>query len=519
LGSPARDEGVHVRWVVALLAFLLAGCASLPARDSQPASYALGDVAGTQLADIAARSVPPGENGFRLLSEARDALEARLALIDRAQRTLDLQYFIWNADSTGRTMLAAVRNAALRGVRVRLLLDDLYTAETDPLLQGLSGFEGVEVRLFNPFPSGRGSLFGRIASSLGDIGRVRHRMHNKLLVADNVVAITGGRNIGDPYLTAGNGSFFDADILAMGPVVPQLSDSFDHYWNSEHTYAGAQFWPSSAKADQRAHFEAALESAKPPAPEHRANLPSASAPASAPAIEIAAGRVSLQTCTSRVFFDTTDKVVGAKLVDATGTVHERVVDVFVMAQRDLYVASPYFVRGPAGLERIKNLRDRGVRLRLLTNSASSTDEPIAHAVYLRYRVPLIEAGLDLREFAGRPPEHSDPSSVSASGLHAKLAVIDHRYVYVGSLNFTGRSERINTELGLILDCPELASQVAALMEAAPAYHVRVKQNGFGLEWVDGREFPPRVSAVEPGTSLWQRFKSSILGHLVPEGEI
>jgi putative cardiolipin synthase len=443
-----------------------------------------------------------------------DALEARLALIERAQRTLDLQYFIWNADSTGRTMLAAVRDAALRGVRVRLLLDDLYTSETEALLQGLSGFDGVEVRLFNPFPSGRGSLFGRIAGSLGEFTRIRHRMHNKLLVADNVVAITGGRNIGDPYLTTGNGSFFDADILAMGPVVRELSGSFDHYWNSEHAYAGELFWPDAGKADQRAQFDSAIA----PRPRH-AKPASRSAAASDPAGQIAAGSVSLQNCTARVFFDTTDKVIGANLVDATGTVHERVVDVFVMAQRDLYVASPYFVRGRVGLERIRSLRDRGVRLRLLTNSASSTDEPLAHAVYLRYRQSLLEAGLDLREFAGPPPTENDSSSVSASALHAKLAVIDARYVYVGSLNFTGRSERINTELGLILDCPALASQVAALMEAAPAYHVRMKSDGPGLQWVDQRESPPRVSDVEPGTSLWQRIKSSLLGRLVPEGEI
>lgn len=508
-----------MRWLAALLAVLLAGCASLPARDAQHASYALGEVAGTQLADIAARSLPAGQNGFRLLSEAGDALGARLALIERAQRTLDLQYFIWNADSTGRTMLAAVRDAALRGVRVRLLLDDLYTSDTETLLQGLSGFDGVEIRLFNPFPSGRASLFGRIAGSLGDIRRIRHRMHNKLLAVDNVVAITGGRNIGDPYLIAGNGSFFDADILAMGPVVRELSESFDHYWNSERTYAGALFWPDSSQADRRAQFANDIGQFSPSPGRGSAPYVPQTAVVSDAASQIAAGSVPLQICSSRLFFDSTDKVVGANLVDATGTVHERVIDVFVMARRDLYVASPYFVRGRAGLERIRSLRDRGVRLRLLTNSASSTDEPLAHAVYLRYRVPLLEAGLDLREFAVPAPAETESSSLSASGLHAKLAVIDNRYVYVGSLNFTGRSERINTELGLILDCPELASQVAALMEAAPAYHVRMKRDGLGLEWVDPRQSPPRISRVEPGTSLWQRIKSSVLGHLVPEGEI
>ncbi|NNU42027.1 phospholipase D-like domain-containing protein [Ramlibacter montanisoli] len=507
------------RCCVLLLAALLAGCASLPSRDVQPASHALRETGGTALADLAVRSVPAGQNGFRLLSEPADALDVRLALIDQAQRTLDLQYFIWNADGSGRTMLAAVRDAALRGVRVRLLLDDLYTTDLEALLEGLTGFDGVEVRLFNPFPAGRGSLAGRIVASVGDYRRIRHRMHNKLLVADNIAAITGGRNIGDRYLAAGQSSFFDTDILAIGPVVRDMSGSFDHYWNSEHAFPGALFWGDSPAAARRARFADAI-GPMPPVSRHP-DMGGASAMDSSAARQIAGGSVSLQVCKARLFFDTTDKVLGANLADSTGTVHHRVVDVLAMAQHDLYVASPYFVRGRVGLARIEGLRNRGVRLRLLTNSASSTDEPLAHAVYLRYRRRLIEAGVDLREFVApaAPAAEREGSGISASGLHAKLAVIDHRYLYIGSLNFTGRSERINTELGLILDCPALASEVLSLMEAAPAYHLRLKEDGPGVEWVDRRASPPHVQDVEPGTSLWQRVRSSLLGRLVPEGEI
>lgn len=509
---------LRCRWLVLLLAALLAGCASLPPGKQQTASHALREVEGTALADLARRSVPAGENGFQLLVEPADALDVRLALIDRAERTLDLQYFIWNADGSGRTMLAAVRDAALRGVRVRLLLDDLYSADAEALLEGLTGFDGVEVRLFNPFPSGRGSLSGRIVASVGDFRRIRHRMHNKLLVADNVAAITGGRNIGDRYLAEGASSFFDTDVLAIGPVVRDLSGSFDHYWNSEHAFPGALFWGESPAADRRARFAHALG---PVAPVPRQPQLTGS-PDAAPSIarQIVGGSVSLQACKARLYFDTTDKVLGAKLADSSGTVHHRVVDVLVMARKDLYVASPYFVRGEAGLARIAGLRDRGVRLRVLTNSASSTDEPLAHAVYLRYRQRLVEAGVELREFvASAARAEKESPGISASGLHAKLAVIDHRYLYVGSLNFTGRSERINTELGLVLDCPALASRVLALMEAAPAYDVRPREGGIGVQWVDRRAAPPRVWDVEPGTSLWQRIRTSVLGRLVPEGEI
>ena len=441
LAGQAAGRLLLLRLLIFVATAAMTGCATLPPRTAERSSEALLEVAGTALAAVAARSAPAGMNGFKLLAEPLEALDARIILIEQAERSLDLQYFIWHADVSGRILLRALRDAAVRGVRVRLLLDDLYTAEAEGLLDALSGFPGIEVRLFNPFPAGRGSLIGRIAASLGDYKRVRHRMHNKLLVADNVVAITGGRNIGDAYLAGGSGNFLDVDVLTMGPIVREMSESFDDYWNSDYSFSGGVFWGASTAAARRERFNELMGQdavAAAPAP-----LAASHRPASRTAVELVEGGVSLQVCKARLSADPVEKVTGVSLKDSSATVHERLIQVLTMAERDVYVASPYFVRGQAGLERIKSLNDRGIRLRVLTNSGSATDEPLAHAVYLRYRVRLMQLGVKIKEFVGsrRSDDERDVSGVSASRLHAKLAVVDHRYVYIGSLNFTGRSER------------------------------------------------------------------------------
>ena len=495
---------------------MLVGCTALAPRGAVRETQALRDVAGTPLATTARQSVAAGGNGFRLIVEPAEALDARLALIEQAQLGLDMQYFIWSADASGRLLLQAVRDAAARGVRVRLLLDDFHTAQVEPLLDALSGYPGIEVRLFNPFPAGRTSTTGRVVASLVDMKRIRHRMHNKLMVADNAAAITGGRNVGDAYLAAGEGNFLDVDLLAMGPIVREMSASFDEYWNSEHAYPIGSLTAGAPDSLRRERFTRLVRGQQPnAAPQMRGDTPNAG-----PAGELRSGRVALQACEARLHADPVAKAAGRHLSDPMGTLHQRLVDTLVGAQREILIASPYFVRGRAGVERIKALRDRGIRMRLLTNSGSATDEPLAHAVYLRYRSDLMRAGVEIREFIASdgPQEAREPPGTSASRLHAKLAVVDGRQVYVGSLNFTGRSERINTELGLILDCPALAAEVTRLIESAPAYELRWGPGGHSIEWMDGRMQPPRVRN-EPELTAWQFFLSMVVGPFVPEEEI
>ena len=218
----------------------LGGCASLPSQVQRTPSSAIADVAATPLAQLAAASTPAEHarlSGLRLLPDAAPAFELRLALARMAQASLDVQYYLIAQDDSGGQLLAALEQAARRGVRVRLLVDDLYTAHTDAMLRALADHPNVEVRLFNPFCCLRGSTLGRFAGSLGDLYRVNHRMHNKLLIADGLFAVAGGRNIGDEYFMLDMSSnFVDMDSLVAGALIAQLQHIFDQYWNSEVVY-------------------------------------------------------------------------------------------------------------------------------------------------------------------------------------------------------------------------------------------------------------------------------------------
>ncbi|HEX6722364.1 MAG TPA: phospholipase D-like domain-containing protein, partial [Burkholderiaceae bacterium] len=249
---------------------LLAGCAGLPRDVQRPPSQAIAASPDTDLGRIALASAPDRtRSGFRLLSWSAQSLAARIELIRRAQVSLDVQYYVIHDDETGRHVLRALRDAAERGVRVRLLVDDLYTAGTDPLLLGLAAYPNVEVRLFNPFPMGRDSLSARLTLSLFDLGRVNHRMHNKLLVADGAMAVAGGRNIGNEYfMVSGLANYIDLDAFAVGPIVAKLAALFDQYWNSDVVFPVRSIAvPDGTDAEQRARFEALTDPARgmPPA--------------------------------------------------------------------------------------------------------------------------------------------------------------------------------------------------------------------------------------------------------------
>jgi cardiolipin synthase C len=226
-------------WLACALS-ILAGCAGLPQHVKKHPSEALESPQNTALGQIVEKSQDGNAktlSGIRLLSSGDEALHSLLALADHAEKTLDVQYYIIRQDESARVLLQHVRDAADRGVRVRLLVDDLNTAGEDRRFMHLGEHANVEVRVFNPFPGGRSATWSRILASISDIPRINHRMHNKLFVADNELAITGGRNIGDEYFTLDKRSnFIDLDVVAAGPIVPQLSASFDAFWNSKYAY-------------------------------------------------------------------------------------------------------------------------------------------------------------------------------------------------------------------------------------------------------------------------------------------
>src|SRR5580704_14159088 len=344
-------------WLALALSFL-AGCASLPQHVRKPPSVALDDPQDTTLGRIVAAS-EEGKgrtlSGIRLLSSGDEALDSLVALADHAERTLDIQYYIIRQDESARALLEHVRSAADRGVRVRLLVDDLNTSGEDRRFMHLGQHPNVEVRVFNPFPGGRSAVWTRILTSISDIPRINHRMHDKLFVADNAIAITGGRNIGDEYFTRDKHSnFIDLDVVAAGPIVPQLSATFDAFWNSKYAYPIA----SIASPEQG-------ESQPQPQP------PDEGGPSGEAAWldqELDAGSLKLNWVPATVLADRPAKIASETSPDEEVTIANNIAALMRSAQHEVIVISAYFVPGKDGVKLMHELIDRGVHIRILTNS-------------------------------------------------------------------------------------------------------------------------------------------------------
>ncbi len=398
---------------------LLAGCASLPGRTPTPSTAAFADVAGTRLARVAAAAVPPGQaglSGFRLLPEGETAFNARIALAQRAEKSLDVQYYLVNKDDIGLQFLRELRDAARRGVRVRLLVDDLYAGGEDDLLAGLAAHPNVEVRIFNPLPARAGPFGRRLPFSLHEFGRVNHRMHNKLFIADNSFAVSGGRNIANEYfMRSASANFIDLDVMSSGPVVHELSAVFDSYWNSEHVFPVADL----AGPGLRRRFDELVREAGTRVDERPHDVLGHTPVAQ----QLDSGRLVQAFARARVFADTPAKVAGLKGDDSTRTVTEQTLALFATAREEVNIASPYFIPGPRGLAMMRAVgaTDKNGRITLVTNSLGATDEPLVHAHYSRYRLDMLKAGVRIYEvgpsLSQRSPARQDRDHRPAHGLH------------------------------------------------------------------------------------------------------
>jgi putative cardiolipin synthase len=507
----------------------LGGCAALPDVSQRAWSAATPPVASAPLAQLARASAAPGEHsGFRLLTSGTEALQARLALIEGATVSLDLQVYQFKNDATGRLLLRALRDAAARGVRVRLLLDDLYTAGDDALWLGLASFAHAQVRLFNPFMAERNSHLSRLVeTALGD-ERMHRRMHNKLLVADGIFAIAGGRNMADAYfLPAAQGSFVDIDVLVAGALVAQMTQGFDLYWNSDYSHDLHTVVDEPLSAGQRQVALARLLEADCDTPECLAAGRVARAP-SALAQEFQQGRLAMWLAPASVAYDSPAKVESDEVAIDIGMLATRGAQVRLLVaqairqtQHELVIVSPYLVPGSVGMAGLRSLRQSGVQVSLLTNSLAATDEPTVHLGYRKYRVAILREGVELYEWspvrAGRVLRELLVGG-TVLRLHAKAVLIDRQVLYLGSMNFDPRSRDVNTEFGLIIRSPELAEQVHALIDRLKregSYRLHLDPDGQTLHWAagDGAE---RAAEVEPGTDFGSRFLLDLLEPLVPE---
>jgi putative cardiolipin synthase len=510
--------------LVVALAGMLTGCASLPDSVQRPVSQARTDVAGTRLALVAAASTPEESrqlSGMRLLPAGDQAFEARIALARAAEKTIDAQYYQIADDVSGRQFLRELRDAAARGVRVRLLVDDLQAAGEDALLAGLAARPNVELRMFNPLPVRDGSVGSRVLFSVHEFSRINRRMHNKLFVADNVFAISGGRNIADEYFGRSEpANFIDMDMLSTGPVVQELSAVFDGYWNSVHAYPIQSLASQDISADAaRRHFDESVQHTR------AADLPVAARDAlgqSSVGTQLADGRVDLYMASVRLIADAPSKAESANAALADGVVMNGNLELLQSARSEVLVASPYFVPGRRTLEILQQATDNQVRVSVMTNSLATTDEPLVHFGYARYRSALLKMGVNLYELMPGAEEGRAPAGEltgSLGRLHAKVAVVDQRWLYIGSMNMDRRSAHCNTEMGLIVDSPELAGQMASLLrsERLPrSYQVRRTDDHQGLQWVAQNGQQQVVLNAEPNSSWGQQLRMSMMAMLVDE---
>src|SRR5258706_7666209 len=439
------------RFLCALLA-AVGGCASLPDTAAREPSSALAHPAASRLGRALAPAIRahPGRSGIYSLGDGRDAFAARVLLARAAERSLDVQYYILRADTTSGLLCEALWQAAERGVRVRLLLDDNNTSGLDDALAALDAHRNIEVRLFNPYSS-RSWRLGELAT---DFSRLNRRMHNKSFTADNRATIVGGRNLGDEYFGAeGTVEFADLDVLAVGAVVPEVSASFDAYWNSASAFpVAALIKPAEAQAAARVREAWARLYERPGAPRYVAALRS-----TALVQQLVAGNLPLEWGTARVVSDDPAKVLHPPERQDLHML-PRLQAALGKPARELDLVSPYFVPTADGSAALRALAERGVKVRVLTNSLAATDVAPVHAGYAKYREELLRAGVRLYELKPTAKvERDDHPGGSDASLHAKTFAVDRSRIFVGSFNFAPRSARLNTELGVVVERVRLAS--------------------------------------------------------------
>ena len=544
-----------------LLLYLLNGCATIPYDYPRPVSSALYRPEGTSLGKkFQAQAVNhPGASGFYLLPTGIDAFTARALMIDRAEKTLDLQYYIFHDDLTGKFVYDRLMAAADRGVRVRLLLDDWHqTPETDWLLATMASHPNIEVRLFNPFGTHRRTFLARVLRMAFGPQRLRGRMHNKAFIADNSVAIVGGRNIGAEYFGASDEfNFYDVDIMAVGPIAREVSATFDDHWNCVLSV------PISALISRRPTADD-LKSARRDLETQRECLKKSTYWLKVQESEILkridAGQVPLVWGQAEVLSDHTLKCIDPDDSRQTAKMTQKLKGILAAAQSELLMVTPYFVPGQAGMRLLRQMRGRNLTIKIITNSFLSSDAPLAQIGYMRYRKDLLRMGVELyeikptlvqlqhdqdrRQFAGdfrrlcssflqgggsliqrgASRIQIGGSSIQSGGssrgaLHAKTFVLDRQTVFVGSFNFDPRSMKLDTQNGIVIHSPELADQAACLFVKgiSPARTYRVTLLGDDdLVWItedNGREVR---YYQEPLSRFWPRLSLRSLSWLTPE---
>jgi putative cardiolipin synthase len=499
-----------------LTGLLLAGCASVPKDYPRTESAAFEDHERTEIGSYFAKAAArhPAKSGFTIIRNPRPAFTARVALTELAEKTLDLQYYLWEPDATGRVLAERLVQAADRGVRVRLLVDDMTLTGRDTAAAAMDAHPNIEIRIFNPFARRK----ARALDFITDFNRVNHRMHNKIMVMDNALAIVGGRNIGDHYFGVDTeANFRDLDIAAGGSVVREISDVFDHFWN------GIWSIPIAALVD-RPYTDEDLQAAMKTV---RKQIAAGNYPHPLDQ-DVAALKSELRTifddfiwAPGRIVWDDPENIRRER---ATSKMADELFKRLAQLDTELLIESAYFVPRDPGVDTLAGLTEQGVRIRVLTNSLASNDVLAAHAGYSKRRDKLIEAGVELYEL--RPyPGPVDKNIVigsSKAALHTKAIVFDRKDVFIGSLNLDPRSGYINTEAGLYVESPALAAQVIEYMDEGVrpenSYRVLLDEDG-DLYWVTASDGKQQRFDTDPHSTAMQRGMAGFIRILPVEDQL
>jgi len=515
----------------------LAACSSLPPGADYPrrASTAFRDPGATAFgrafaADAAAH---PGASGFRLIPVGLDGFALRMQMIQSAERSLDLQYYIFRGDNTGSLLTAAILDSADRGVHVRILVDDGETMAGDERILALVAHPRIEVRIFNPFAY-RGHIEALRAIEYGlEFGRLDYRMHNKLLVADGAMAVVGGRNLSDPYFQVNPESqFADDDVLAVGPVVPQLADVFDEFWNSSLAIPSeALSGGRPAPGDLATYRDRLAQDRLLWDDEGKDYLRKVAT--GVPLADVIAGRLPLAWASATLIHDSPDKRLVSEGAMVGRLMHRAVARAAEGVKSELIMVTPYLIPGTEGMRIFSDLRRRNVQVRLLTNSLESSTEILAQAGYMRYRTRLLDEGVELYEIRSHlgnvrgSGENATMARFGTYALHAKMFVFDRSRIFIGSMNFDQRSMHLNTEIGLLIDSSVLAQQIAvrfdAMVRRENAYTLALRADAQGsgrhLVWLTREDGKDLALDTEPEREPFQRPWANVLSWLPIDREL
>lgn len=515
----------NIGYLCLLAVFVLAGCATLPENIDRPESFAYTDTADTTFGKgvTVKAAAHPEQSGFHLLGNGLDAFVARAVLAHRAERSIDVQYYLYHGDLVGRLFTDQLLKAADRGVRVRLLVDDMGLAGRDLGAVVMDSHPNIQVRIFNPFSR----KTGRLSQFFTRMGSVTRRMHNKSFTVDNQVAILGGRNIGNEYFDADPDlAFADLDVMAIGPVVKQVSSAFDLYWNSELAYPATVLRGKPPTAEEVDRLRGQLDDYV------AQQVDSAYLQAlrnSNLAKKIRGQQVAYDWGDGDVVYDRPEKIL-QDMDNTTTHLAPQMSPYFKNVQDELVIFSPYFVPGKKGTASLVQLAERGVRVRILTNSLASNDVGLVHSGYAKYRKALLRGGVELYEMNNKltreqRKEKKGTGGSSKASLHAKSFVFDRRQVFIGSLNLDPRAVVHNTEIGVVIGSPDIGEDMATVFDTAiqkVAFRLELVKNANGSEkilWhglVDGEE---KTFDVDPYTGFWRRFGIGFMGLLPIESQL